>query len=82
MPCLLYGFTPVNAQPKPVTAVHCLQKIPLVALFQSLWSRQMLQNDGKNCVVDKIAFKRIPSTQISRKNPETFDFCKNDVSLV
>ena len=42
----------------------------------------MSQNDGKNCVVDKIAFKRIPSTQISRKNPETFDFCKNDVSLV
>lgn len=62
MPCLLYGFTPVNARPKHVTAAHCLQRIPLVALFQSLWGRQMSQNDGKNCVVNKIAFKKIPST--------------------
>ena len=82
MPCLLYGFTPVNARPKHVTAAHCLQRIPLVALFQSLWGRQMSQNDGKNCVVNKIAFKKIPSTYIFRKNPQTLDFCKNDVSLV
>ena len=62
MPCPLYGFTPLNVRPKPVTALHCLELIPLVALFQSLWSRQMSQNDWKNCVVNKIAFKKIPIT--------------------